>query len=86
HVSDNWDPMTFHCCATLMVETYTAGALAKVEKKRALNDETLRDFLRDRVSPIEMPVRVDIRESLPKTMIGKLSRKELVQEVNANGT
>ena len=39
--------MTFHCCATLTVKTYTAGALAKVEKKRALNEETLRDFLRE---------------------------------------
>ena len=32
-------------------------------------------------SPIELPVRVEIRTSLPKTMIGKLSRKELVAEV-----
>src|SRR5689334_6017228 len=27
--------------------------------------ETLRNFLRDRVSPIELPVRVEIRDSLP---------------------
>ncbi|MDR3533435.1 MAG: long-chain fatty acid--CoA ligase [Rhodopila sp.] len=42
--------------------------------------EELRDFLRDRISPIELPVRVEIRTSLPKTAIGKLSRKELVEE------
>jgi long-chain acyl-CoA synthetase len=42
--------------------------------------EELRQFLRDRLSPIELPVRVEIRTSLPKTMIGKLSRKELVAE------
>jgi long-chain acyl-CoA synthetase len=42
--------------------------------------EELREFLRDRLSPIELPVRVEIRTSLPKTMIGKLSRKELVAE------
>ena len=41
----------------------------------------LRDFLRDRVSVIELPVRVEIRKSLPKTVIGKLSRKELVAEM-----
>jgi long-chain acyl-CoA synthetase len=35
------------------------------------------------VSPIELPVRVEIRESLPKTVVGKLSRKELVAEVAA---
>ncbi len=44
------------------------------------NGEELRDFLRDRLSPIELPVRVEIRTSLPKTVIGKLSRKELVAE------
>ncbi len=42
--------------------------------------EELRDFLRDKLSPIELPARVEIRTSLPKTMIGKLSRKELIEE------
>ena len=46
--------------------------------------EELREFLRDRISPIELPVRVEIRTSLPKTMIGKLSRKELVAEAAAS--
>jgi len=45
--------------------------------------DELRDFLRDRISPIELPVRVEIRTSLPKTVIGKLSRKELVAEAVA---
>jgi long-chain acyl-CoA synthetase len=44
------------------------------------NGEELRDFLRDKISPIELPVRVEIRSSLPKTVIGKLSRKELIAE------
>ena len=42
--------------------------------------EEFRDFLRDKLSPIELPARVEIRASLPKTMIGKLSRKELIEE------
>ena len=46
--------------------------------------EELREFLRDHLSPIELPVRVEIRTSLPKTMIGKLSRKELVAEAAAS--
>jgi long-chain acyl-CoA synthetase len=45
--------------------------------------DELREFLKDRISPIELPVRVEIRTSLPKTMIGKLSRKELVAEAAA---
>jgi long-chain acyl-CoA synthetase len=46
--------------------------------------EELRDFLRDKLSPIELPVRVEIRTSLPKTAIGKLSRKELAAEAIAS--
>jgi long-chain acyl-CoA synthetase len=42
--------------------------------------EELRSFLKDKLNPIEMPVRVEIRSSLPKTAVGKLSRKELVEE------
>ena len=42
--------------------------------------EALRTFLADYVSKIEMPREVEIREELPKTMIGKLSKKELVAE------
>ena len=40
----------------------------------------LRAHLADYVSKIEMPREVVIRDSLPKTMIGKLSKKELVAE------
>jgi long-chain acyl-CoA synthetase len=42
--------------------------------------EELRAFLRDRLSPIELPTRIEIRTSLPKTAVGKLSRKELIAE------
>jgi long-chain acyl-CoA synthetase len=43
----------------------------------------LREFLKDYVSKIEMPREVEIRDVLPKTMIGKLSKKELVAEEEA---
>ncbi|KKC26298.1 long-chain-fatty-acid--CoA ligase [Sphingomonas sp. SRS2] len=42
--------------------------------------ELLCEFLTTRISKIEMPREVEIRESLPKTLIGKLSKKELVAE------
>lgn len=42
--------------------------------------DELRDFLRDKLSAIELPIRVEIRTALPKTAVGKLSRKELVAE------
>jgi long-chain acyl-CoA synthetase len=45
----------------------------------ATGDE-LRQFLTGHLSKIELPKSVEIRESLPKTLIGKLSKKELVAE------
>ncbi len=42
--------------------------------------EALRTFLADYVSKIEMPREVEVRAELPKTMVGKLSKKELVAE------
>lgn len=45
-----------------------------------LTVEQLRDFLATRINKIEMPVEFEFRDSLPKTMIGKLSKKELVEE------
>lgn len=45
--------------------------------------EELREFLATRISKIEMPREIEIRQSLPKTLIGKLSKKELVAEEKA---
>ena len=43
--------------------------------------EALRAFLKDYLSPIEMPDEIIVRDSLPKTMVGKLSKKDLLAEV-----
>ncbi len=45
-----------------------------------LTEENLRAFLATQINKIEMPVEIEFRESLPKTMVGKLSKKELVEE------
>jgi long-chain acyl-CoA synthetase len=37
-------------------------------------------FLAERLNKIELPKTVEIRDSLPKTLVGKLSKKELVAE------
>ncbi|MEJ1158096.1 long-chain-fatty-acid--CoA ligase [Prosthecomicrobium sp. N25] len=42
--------------------------------------EDLMAFLAGYLSRIEMPKEIEIRDTLPKTMIGKLSKKELVAE------
>ena len=45
----------------------------------------LRDWLNPRLGKHERVDRVVVREALPKTMIGKLSRKDLMAEVTAAG-
>ena len=42
--------------------------------------EELKEFLADHLNKIEMPREIEVRAELPKTMIGKLSKKELVEE------
>jgi len=42
--------------------------------------EQLEGYLATRLSKIEIPREIEIRQSLPKTLIGKLSKKELVAE------
>jgi long-chain acyl-CoA synthetase len=55
-------------------------AFVKLVEGSTATPEELRDFLRDKVSKIELPRTVEIRDTLPKTLIGKLSKKELVAE------
>jgi long-chain acyl-CoA synthetase len=43
----------------------------------------LRAFLKSRVGPHEMPAELEIREALPRTVVGKLSKLELKQEEQA---
>jgi long-chain acyl-CoA synthetase len=50
------------------------------EGHQGTDAETLLAFLSARLSPIELPREVEFRDSLPKTMIGKLSKKELIAE------
>ena len=46
----------------------------------SLDEAELRAFLRDKLSPIEMPKLFEFRSSLPKTLIGKPSKKALIEE------
>ncbi|WP_339633990.1 long-chain fatty acid--CoA ligase [uncultured Sneathiella sp.] len=42
--------------------------------------EELREFLSDKLGKHELPAAVEFRPELPKTLVGKLSKKELVEE------
>ncbi|MBC2669955.1 long-chain fatty acid--CoA ligase [Novosphingobium piscinae] len=51
----------------------------------SLTLDELKAFLAERLSPVEMPKAFEFRDSLPKTMIGKLSKKELIAEEAKKG-
>jgi len=42
-------------------------------------------FLKDRISPIEMPKIVEFRDELPKSAVGKILKKELLREEREKG-
>jgi long-chain acyl-CoA synthetase len=53
----------------------------KLREDQTLTAEALTAFLKDKLSPIEMPKLIEFRDKpLPKTLIGKLSRKDLIAE------
>ncbi len=58
-------------------------AFIKCHAGQELEEEELLEFLKKYLSPMEMPREMDFRDMLPKTMIGKLSKKELRQEESA---
>jgi long-chain acyl-CoA synthetase len=58
----------------------TVKAFIKLREGTDLSAEALQDFLQDKLSPVEMPKQIEFRDALPKTMIGKLSKKELIEE------
>lgn len=55
-------------------------AFIRLKDDQQMDPDALKAFLKDKISPIEMPQEVEFRDELPKTMIGKLSKKELVAE------
>ncbi len=58
-------------------------AWIKLIDGRELKVEDLKEFLKDKISPMEIPKRFEFRnEPLPKTMIGKLSKKDVIDQEN----
>jgi long-chain acyl-CoA synthetase len=58
----------------------TVKAYVKLRAGQSLDAEELSAFLKDKLSAIELPKQIEFRDELPKTLIGKLSKKELVAE------
>jgi long-chain acyl-CoA synthetase len=62
-----------------------AKAFVKLRSGAApLTLDALRDFLADKIGRHEMPAALELRPALPRTSVGKLSKKELVEEERRN--
>jgi len=72
-------------CSVIGVHDDYRGQAAKAFIKlkdgaREFSLDHLREFLADKVGRHEMPAALEFRDSLPKTPVGKLSKKELLAE------
>jgi len=64
-------------------------AFIKLREGMAATSTDIMKFLEAKLSKIEMPAEIEFRDELPKTMIGKLSKKELraeMKQANARKT
>ena len=55
-------------------------AYVKLRDGAELKASGLREFLKDKLASFEIPRRVDFRDEIPKTLIGKPSRRALIEE------
>ncbi|MFA5958249.1 MAG: long-chain fatty acid--CoA ligase [Hyphomicrobium sp.] len=60
-------------------------AFIKLKSGMSATAPEIMEFLKPKISKIEMPAAVEFRDTLPKTMIGKLSKKELAAEEAKRG-
>ncbi len=58
-------------------------AFIKLKAGARASAEDIKQHLEPKLSKIEMPTAIEFRDSLPKTLIGKLSKKELKAEEEA---
>lgn len=59
-------------------EIVKAFIIPRPEQKLTLSE--LKAFLRDKLAPFEIPRSIALRKTLPRTLIGKISRKDLIAE------
>jgi long-chain acyl-CoA synthetase len=76
-------PAVAECIVAGIPDEYrgqTVKAYVVLREGQALDEAGLQGFLRERLSPMAMPRLVEFRQSLPKTLVGKLSRKDVLAE------
>ncbi len=76
-------PKVAECIVLSVADAYrgqTVKAYVAPVAGASIDEAELRAFLKDKLSPIEMPKLFEFRASLPKTLIGKPSKKALAEE------
>ena len=76
-------PLVVECTVIGIPDDYygqSVKAFVKLEDNSTLSSDELTAFIRDKLGKHEIPKYIEFRDGLPKTMIGKLSKKELVAE------
>jgi long-chain acyl-CoA synthetase len=61
-------------------------AFVKLHDGAKASEDELKKFIAERINKIEMPKEIIFKDALPKTLIGKLSKKELRDEYAATRT
>ena len=71
-------------CAVVGLEHPRRGQMIKAyvvyRGGKSVDENDLKDFLRERMSRYAVPHQIEFRSELPKSMIGKILKKELVAE------
>jgi long-chain acyl-CoA synthetase len=57
------------------------AAFVEAKPGASVTAEELREFLKDKLNAVELPRLIEVRASLPRTAVGKLSKKELKEEL-----
>ena len=76
-------PAVLECAVVGVPDSYrgeTVKAFVALKPGQSLTAEDLTAFLADKLSAVEMPKLIEFRASLPKTAIGKISKKDLLAE------
>lgn len=55
-------------------------AFIKLHKGKSLTAEQVMAYLGEKLSKLELPAEIEFKDELPKTMVGKLSKKELRED------
>jgi len=73
-------PAVLECAVVGVPDAYrgeTVKAFVALKPGQALSADALTAYLADRLAAMEIPKVVEFRESLPKTAVGKISKKDL---------